>query len=103
LVKQRYPETDPVEKILDWVEELAQTRVLGSKEPNALGIEGFDDHYVFVLEQFLRGKSVEEIRQLIQTEEFHRFVGLSDQLDTLAGGLQHSPLFNKMLQSAALS
>src|SRR4029079_15534525 len=43
LVKQRYPETDPVEKILDWVEELSQTRVLGSKEPNALGIDGFDD------------------------------------------------------------
>ena len=32
LVKERFPETDPVEKILDWVEELSQTRVLGSKE-----------------------------------------------------------------------
>lgn len=96
LVKQRYPETDPVEKILDWVEELSQTRVLGSKEPNALGIEGFDDDYVFVLEQLLRGKSIAEIRRLIQTEAFQRFAALGDKLDTLAGTLQNSTLFKMM-------
>src|ERR1051325_3092037 len=61
LVGQRYTEPDPVEKILDWVEELSQTRVLGSKEPNALGIEGFGDEHIFVLEELLRGRSTEEI------------------------------------------
>jgi hypothetical protein len=101
LVKQRFPGTDPVEKILDWVEELAQTRVLGSKEPNALGIEGFDDDHVFVLEQLLRGKSIEEIRQLLKTDEFQRFAGLDEKLETLASSLQNSPLFRMMLQSAA--
>ncbi len=101
LVKQRFPESDPVEKILDWVEELSQTRVLGSKEPNALGIEGFDDDHIFVLEQLLRGKSIEEIRQLSQTEEFQRFAALGDKLDTLAEGLQNSPLFKTMLGSPA--
>jgi len=99
LVKERYPGTDPVEKILDWVEELAQTRVLGSKEPNALGIEAFDDDYVFVLEQLLRGKSLAEIRRLVKTEEFQRFAALGDKLDTLAERLQNSPLFKTMLQS----
>jgi hypothetical protein len=54
LVKQRYPEQDPVETILDWVEELSRTRVLGSKEPNALGIEGFDDAHMTVLESILK-------------------------------------------------
>lgn len=97
LVKARFPETDPVEKILDWVEELSQTRVLGSKEPNALGIANFDDDYVFVLEQLLRGKSLEEIRQLIQTEEFQRFATLNEKLDTMAEGLQSSALFKQML------
>ncbi|MGI8838445.1 MAG: hypothetical protein ACR2H4_17655 [Pyrinomonadaceae bacterium] len=97
LVKQRYPETDPVEKILDWVEELSQTRVLGSKEGNALGIEGFDDDHIFVLEFLLRGKSLEEIKQLSKTEEFQRFVGIDDKLDTLAAALQNSPLFKTML------
>jgi hypothetical protein len=97
LVKQRFPETDPVEKILDWVEELAQTRVLGSKEPNALGIEGFDDGYVFVLEQLLRGKSSEEIRRLIKTEEFQAFAELGDKLNSLTEGLQNVALFKRIL------
>ena len=101
LVKARFPETDPVEKILDWVEELAQTRVLGSKETNALGIEGFDDDYIFVFEFLLRGKSIEEIRELIQTDEFQRFATLGDKLDTLAEGLQNSPLFKRMLLSTS--
>ena len=101
LVKQRFPETDPVEKILDWVEELSQTRVLGSKEPNALGIEGFDDDYVFVLEQLLRGKSSKEIKLLTQSKEFQRFASLGDKLDRLAEGLRSSPLFKTILQSTA--
>ena len=36
LVKQRYPNQDPVETVLDWVEELGRTRVLGSKETKTL-------------------------------------------------------------------
>jgi hypothetical protein len=99
LVKQRFPETDPVEKILDWVEELSQTRVLGSKEGNALGIEGFGDDHIFVLEQLLRGKSLAEIRELSQSEEYQRFAALGDQLETLAGALQNSPLFKTMLNN----
>jgi len=98
LVTQRYPETDPVEKILDWVEELSQTRVLGSKEPNALGIEGFGDEHIFVLEQLLRGKSTEEIRQGIHNDENQRFASLDGRVETLAEGLRSSPLFTMMLQ-----
>jgi hypothetical protein len=63
LVKQRYPDQDPVETILDWVEELGRTRVLGSKETNALGMPEFDDFYVFVLECLLHGLGREEIHQ----------------------------------------
>src|SRR6185436_4010545 len=63
LVKQRYPDQDPVETILDWVEELGHTRVLGSKETNALGMPEFDDFYVFVLECLLQGLGADEINQ----------------------------------------
>jgi hypothetical protein len=63
LVKQRYPSQDPVETVLDWVEELGRTRVLGSKETNALGMPEFNDSYVFVLECLLRGLGGEEINQ----------------------------------------
>jgi len=97
LVKSRFPESDPVEKILDWVEELSQTRVLGSKEANAMGIEGFSDEHIFVLEQLLRGRAVDEIKKLINTDDFKAFAGLDGKLDTLAKELQRSALFNRML------
>ncbi len=57
LVKERFPETDPVEKVLDWVEELSSTRVLGSKEPNALGIEDFNQDFLLALEKILKGET----------------------------------------------
>jgi hypothetical protein len=88
-----------VEKILDWLEELSQTRVLGSKEGNALGLEGFGDDHIFVLEFLLRGKSAGEIRELTQTDEFQRFAELDDKLETLVSSLKESPLFKTMLIS----
>jgi len=93
LVKSRFPETDPVEKILDWVEELSQTRVLGSKEANAMGIEGFSDEHIFVLEQLLRGRAVDEIKELINTDDFKAFARLDGKVDPLAKDLQNSMLF----------
>ena len=63
LVKERFPEADPIEKILDWTTELAQTKVFGSNVPNALGIEGFDDFDTFVLEDLLKGASDEEVHK----------------------------------------
>jgi hypothetical protein len=55
-VKQRFPDVDPVEKVLDWVEELSQTRVVGSKEANALGIEGFNHDFLFAFESLLKNQ-----------------------------------------------
>lgn len=42
LVGARYPGRDPVETVVDWVEELCVTRVLGADE-NVLGLRGWDD------------------------------------------------------------
>lgn len=68
LVKERYPHQDSVEKVLDWVEELGRTRVLGSKETNALGLPEFDDSYVFVFECLLRGLTSQEIDERVMAE-----------------------------------
>jgi hypothetical protein len=61
LIKTRFPEADPIDKILDWSLELAETRVLGMNLPNALGIEVFGDPELLVLENLLKGRSEEEI------------------------------------------
>jgi hypothetical protein len=68
LVKQRYPQNNPVDTIVDWVEELANTKVAGSPEPNVLGIEGIDDDYLFVLQCLLEGRSIEETRRAFEEE-----------------------------------
>ena len=64
LIKQRFPEVDPVEKILDWVFDLAETRVVGVEATNALGIPDFGETEMFVLEDLLRRiKRDDEIRR----------------------------------------
>jgi hypothetical protein len=67
LVKERVPEQNPLETILDWFDELGRTRVAGTNE-NALGIEDFSDQYTFVLEGMLKGKTADEIENEIRAE-----------------------------------
>ncbi len=57
LVKERFPDAEPIDKILDWTYDLAQTRVVGVNTPNAIGLENFDDLDLSILENLLRGKS----------------------------------------------
>jgi len=98
LVKQRYPDQDPVETVLDWVEELGRTRVLGSKETNALGMPEFNDSYVFVLECLLRGLSAEEIYQRALAEYPSATAAqLIPTIPALTQDLKDSTLFKALL------
>jgi len=63
LIKQRFKDIDPVEKVLDWVFDLAQTRVIGTENSTALGIPDFGETEMFVLENLLNGKSDAEIEK----------------------------------------
>jgi hypothetical protein len=58
LIAQRYPDRDPVDTFVDWIDELSRTRVLGSLAPNVLRIPGFDMEHLVVLRRLLRGGSV---------------------------------------------
>lgn len=61
LVKQRFPDADPVVLILRWIKELTGIKVFGSAEPNVLGLEGFESGHLGILEGLLRGLSDEQI------------------------------------------
>lgn len=61
LITQRFPDAEPIEKILDWVFDLGQTRVLGIESSNALGIADFGDAEMDVLEKLLHGNKDAEI------------------------------------------
>lgn len=61
LVRQRFPDADAVEKILDWVFDLADTRVVGVETANALGIPDFGEAEMNALEWIMKGKPDDEI------------------------------------------
>jgi hypothetical protein len=68
LIRHRFPDTDPREKVLDWVFDLSQIRVLGHETSNALGIPGFAEPDIFALEHLLKGKTNSEIEQQFAVE-----------------------------------
>ena len=68
LIEQRFPGVDPIEKVLDWVFDLADTRVVGVETSNALGIPNFGDVEMFVLENLLSNKTDEEIAKAYELE-----------------------------------
>jgi len=74
-VTVRYPDADPLEKVLDWVLELAQTRVVGGNPPNALGIDDFGQIDLAILEGLLKGRSESEI-----AEELRASVGENTEM-----------------------
>lgn len=68
LIKERFPESEPIDKVLDWTTQLAQTKVMGMHVPNALGIPNFDDFDSFILEDILKGLSDEDIQTNLAEE-----------------------------------
>ncbi len=66
LIKQKFADADPMDKTLDWIFDLSQTKVVGSNVPNALGIEGFDDFDLFILENMLKDKTDKELKADLQ-------------------------------------
>jgi hypothetical protein len=59
LIRGRYPDEDAVEKVLDWLFDLSQTRVIG-QEKSVLGFD-LGAAEMFALEGLLRGKPDDEI------------------------------------------
>jgi len=68
LVQERFPDDKPMDKILDWIFDLSQTKVLGLNVPNALGVADFDDFDLFILECFLKDLSDDEIETTLKKE-----------------------------------
>jgi hypothetical protein len=95
LIKERFPESEPLDKVLDWTYDLAQTRVLGENIPNALGIADFDDTDLFVLENLLQDKSPDEIQTNLATEYGAENVG---NIPARIEKIKKSVIFQPLLQ-----
>ncbi len=68
LIRSKFPEDKPLDKVLDWVYKLANTRVLGMNIPNALGVADFDDFDLMILENLLEDNSDAETLDQIKAE-----------------------------------
>ena len=107
LVRERFPDENPVNTIMDWVEELASTKVLGSSEPNVLGIKDFDDDYLFVFQCLLEGLALEQIKSAFE-EEFsaEHARSLENKPEELYHAIRSSMLFKSIFldsQTAAVA
>lgn len=97
LVKQRFPKGDPVETVLEWVEELANTRAYGSSESNVLGIEDFGDDYLFVLQGMLKGQSLTTIKNdIARTLPKNERRGSGHRVEELMQSIRRSMMFKAM-------
>ncbi|MEP6904317.1 MAG: hypothetical protein ABJA66_21550 [Actinomycetota bacterium] len=93
LIKERFPAHEPLDKVLDWTFDLAQTRILGANIPNALGIADFDDTDLSILECLLQDKSIGEIQTILTAEYNSGTVeNLSERLEKLQKAVIFQPL-----------
>ena len=90
LIRHRFRDADPIEKVLDWIFDLAGTRVVGVETSNALGIPDFGEAEMFVLENFLHGKSDDAIRQAFAAE--NPGVEIGDAIARVRGSVIFKPL-----------
>jgi hypothetical protein len=95
LVRQRVPGRGPVDTVTEWVEELSNIRVLGSNEPNVLGIDNIDDDYLDVLASMLDGNSVTEKSMAVGGGDSVN-PGSKTQLAGISGSIRNSMLFKSI-------
>ena len=98
LVKERFPDSEPIDKVLDWTFDLANTRVLGLNIPNAIGIEDFGDLDLFVLESLLKNLTDEEAEKVLQTEYAMEITEeVRQNLETKREQIRQSVIFDSLL------
>lgn len=102
LIKQRFPESDPIDKILDWIFDLGQMRVLGTKFPNALNIPDFDDLDLLVMEGLLKEKSLPEIKESLLKDygtESQNLEAISEKLTAKIEKLKQAAIFQPLMNT----
>jgi hypothetical protein len=90
LVRQRFPDKDPVELVIGWVRELAKIKIFGSPEPNVLGIKAIDDTYLEVLAGLLKGLPEKKIKAFASNKS------AQVPVDELIASIKVSPLFKSI-------
>jgi hypothetical protein len=92
-------DSDPVERIINWIEEMASIKIEDSKEPNALGIR-FDESSLLVFKCLLQGLSFAAIKERLKQEYDPGDVEAQQhELQELCAAFQNSGLFKPLFVS----
>lgn len=98
LIRQKFPDNDPIEKLLDWTTDLSATKVMNAKESNVLGIADFNDDYIAVLECLLKGINDSEIESAIaQNYSVEYASSLKNSIPQICYNLRSSMVFKSLL------
>lgn len=96
LVKQRFPDRDPIHVMIDRVSELSSVR--GPTESNILGINDFDDDYLFVYRCLLQDLTDQQIKENLKNEyKPEDATRIETRFDSLCGVLRNSNLLRSSL------
>lgn len=96
LIRQRFPDADPLDRVLDWTQDLANTRVVSVEGNNALGIPDFGDVDLLVLEQMLLGKTGNAIVAELRSQYGDTTEGLLDTLDEKEARIRAAAIFRAL-------
>jgi hypothetical protein len=95
LILQRFPDETPIDKVLDWIEELSRIRLVGANSGNALGFDNFDDLHLVVTECLVREKSLAQTQH--DVKRVLRHTDLEDRVKEVYNRLKNdsilAPLF----------
>jgi hypothetical protein len=97
VIRQRFPEADPIEKILDWTFDLSETRIFGVNEANALGIPDFDNLDMIVFEGLIKDQNEAEIRAGIKNEANAASQEIIAQIPDRIAKLKNAAIFKPLV------
>ena len=100
LVQKRFPEDEPVEKVLDWMTELGATRVYGSDNQNVLNLADFDDDCLAVFECLLKGADDSEVKATLALEYSSEYAdSLEERIPEICRALRSARIIKPLLQN----
>ncbi len=101
MVRRRFPQLDPVDKICCWLAELSAIKSVRSPEMSILGAGGFGDEQRFLLRRLLAGDSIEHIKESLMREVPTQYDERKAAIEKLYKSLNNSLLMKSLLAERA--
>lgn len=99
LIKERFSDAEPLDKVLNWTFDLAQTRISGEKNSNALGVADFGVLDLFILENLLKNTPDEETLNALESEYGMRITDEArENISEKREKIRNAPVFDPLLR-----